>query len=105
MKRWAQRTLSPDNSSSAVRLQETNEESPKTRNWKLKNNKLTIELAETMKQVHRVDECAMRRARQIQAIKTRLFSELEGLPIPVEHIDLVRSWLLGIVTDFHSGNA
>lgn len=59
--------------------------------------------ADLLKEVHRVDECKLRRTRQIQTLKNRLFGELPGLPLPEEHRTIVQEWLMGLVTEFAGG--
>ena len=104
IEQWAAQNLAPNPAAGEAIGSPRSGETPQNQVRILQAAHLTLKLKEIQKELHRVDECELRRKRQILAIKNRLLGEVDGLSISPESVDVVRTWLEGILTDFHHGN-
>jgi hypothetical protein len=103
IKAWATANLSPNPAPGSRQSSQQGEESAGTALKRVKAAREGLKLAAERGDLHRVDECEMRRSRLLRALNARLFGELDGLPISPESIDIVRKWMTEIFTEFAQG--
>lgn len=109
MQAWAARTLAPDPASPDGAEQLATERKHKLTFKEMgmvaRIRRDNVWTEKQLENLHRIDECRLRRVRQLKYFSSRLFGELDGLAMPPECIDVVRTWLAGIFEDISRGDA
>ena len=101
IRKWAEKTLSPNPAARESRNRSA-EQSPTNFLKLIKGQREALAYKRDLNELHRVDECELRRVRQLQIMKNRLLGEIDGLPEPLTR-ESIRSWIETILTEWSHG--